>query len=143
MSKRKRERLSRPQKWVVILALVMLALGLGNLGKAGMAIRYADLLSEVPLTLTWQYLTGMGALWGIVFIGCSVGLMRFRTWGRWATLISATAYQIHIWVNHLLFDASDYARQTRPRDLVLTALFLALVWGLLCLPSVRGVFNDH
>jgi hypothetical protein len=127
----------------VILALVMLALGLGNLGKAAMAIRYADLLSEVPLTLTWQYLTGMGALWGIVFIGCSVGLMRFRTWGRWATLISATAYQIHIWVNHLLFDASDYARQTRPRDLVLTALFLALVWGLLCLPSVRGVFNDH
>lgn len=143
MSKRKRERLSRSQKWVVILALVMLALGLGNLGKAAMAIRYADLLSEVPLTLTWQYLTGMGALWGIVFIGCSVGLMRFRTWGRWATLISATAYQIHIWVNHLLFDASDYARQTRPRDLVLTALFLALVWGLLCLPSVRGVFNDH
>lgn len=143
MSKRKRERLNRPQKWVVILALVMLALGLGNLGKAAMAIRYADLLSEVPLTLTWQYLTAMGALWGIAFVGCSVGLMRFRAWGRWATLISATAYQIHVWVNHLLFDASDYARQTRPRDLALTALFLALVWGLLSLPSVRGVFNDH
>ena len=32
-------------------------------------------------------------------------------------------YQGHIWINHLLFDASDYARQTRPRDLVLTVLF--------------------
>jgi hypothetical protein len=53
----------------------------------------------------------------------------------------ATLYQAHIWLNHLLFDASDYARQTRPRDLALSALFLAVVWGTLHLPGVRRILG--
>jgi hypothetical protein len=49
-------------------------------------------------------------------------------------------YEVHVWVNHLLLDASDYARQTRPWELLLTVLLLAIVWGSLSLRSVRQTF---
>jgi len=68
--------------------------------------------------------------------------VRFRRWGRRGALAAVTLYEIHVWVNHLLFDANDYARQTRPRDLVLTLLLLILVWGLLNWPSVQRVFRS-
>ena len=140
-SKWKKKRLTRVQKWVIAMGLVVLALGLANLGRAGLALRYAALLPNLPMTVSWAYLVAMGGFWGLVFISCAVGLMRFRPWGRWATLIVATLYQAHVWVNHLLFDASDYALQTRPRDLLLTGLLLAIVWGLLNWPSVCKVFK--
>jgi len=119
----------------------VLALGLANLGRAGLALRYAALLPDLPMTVSWAYLAAMGGFWGPVFISCAVGLMRFRRWGRWSTLAAATLYQAHVWVNHLLFDASDYALQTRPRDMLLTALFLTIVWGLLNWPGMRRVFG--
>jgi hypothetical protein len=136
-----KKRLTRPQKWVSALALLVLALGLGNLVLAGMMLRYDALLPDLPMTVSLTYLAAMGGFWGLVFIVCTVGLMRFRPWGRWSTLAAVTLYEIHIWVNHLLFDANDYARQTRPRDLVLTLFLLALVWGLLHWPSIRKVFK--
>jgi len=136
-----RPRLTRPQRWVIALALLVLALGLGNLGRAVMALRYAACLPDLPMTVSWAYLVAMGAFWGVALTACAVGLVRFRPWGRWAALAATTLYEAHVWVNHLLFDASDYARQTRPRDLVLTLLLLALVWGLLNWPSVRKVFK--
>ena len=137
----KKKHLIRPQKWVLALALLALVLGLANLARAALALRYATILPDLPMTVSWAYLTAMGGFWGLVFISCAVGLMRFHPWGRWATLIVATLYQAHVWVNHLLFDASDYALQTRPRDLLLTVLFLVLVWGLLNWPGVRRVFG--
>ena len=138
---RKRLVLTRSQKWVAALGLLILLLGLANLGRAVMALRYATLLPDLPLTVSLNYLAAMGGLWGAVFVTCAVGLVRFRPWGRWGTLAATTLYQAHAWVDHLLFDGSDYARQTRPRDLVLTVLLLALVWGLLNWPSVREVFR--
>jgi len=140
-SKWKRKRLTRSQKWVLALALLVLALGLANLGRAGLALRYAALLPDLPMTVSWAYLAAMGSFWGLVFISCAVGLLRFRPWGRWFTLAAATLYQVHVWVNHLLFDASDYAFQTRPRDMLLTVVFLALVWGMLNWPGVCKVFR--
>jgi len=126
---------------VVALALLMLALGLGNLGRAGVALRYAILLPTLPMTVTWPYLVAMGGFWGAIFVACAAGLVRFRPWGRRGTLAAVTLYEAHTWANHLLFDTSDYARQTRPRDLLLTLLLLALVWGLLNWPSIRREFK--
>ena len=137
----RRKRLTRPQKWIVVLGLVMLALGLATLGRAGVALHYGALLPNLPMTVSWAYLVAMGSFWGLVFVACAIGLLRFRPWGRWATLAAATLYQAHVWVNHLLFDASDYALQTRPRDLLLTVLFLVIVWGLLNWPGVRRSFE--
>jgi hypothetical protein len=128
---------------VVILALLVLGLGLANLARMGVALRYASLLPDLPTTVPLEYLAGMGAFWGVALIACAVGLARFHRWGRWGTLAAVTVYEAHVWVNHLLFDASDYARQTRGWDLFLTVTLLALIWGSLSLRSVRKAFPSQ
>jgi len=137
-----RKRLTPSQKCVIAVSLLVLALGLANLGRAGVAVHYNALLPDLPLTVPLTYLAAMGGVWGAVFVACAVGLVRFRPWGRWSTLAAVTLYEAHVWVNYLLLDASDYARQTRPRDLLLTLLLLALVWGLLNMPKVRRTLED-
>lgn len=122
-------------RWVIALSLLVLGLGLANLGRLGMALHYATGLSDLPLTVPLSYLAAMGGFWGLAFILCAIGLLRFRRRGRWPTLTAVTLYQAHIWVNHLLFDASDYAQGAYPRDLVLTLALLTLFWGSLGLPK--------
>ncbi len=117
-----RKRLFTATAWLI------LAISLANLGRGVMALRYARLLPDLPMTVPWEYLAGMGFFWGVVLGISAVGLFRRRPWGRPLTLAAATLYQAHVWLNHLLLDASDYARQTRPRDLLLSLLFLAFVW---------------
>ena len=134
-------RLTLPQKWVIALGFLVLALGLANLARAGVALRYNALLPNLPLTVPLTYLVLVGGFWGPVFVACAVGLVHFRPWGRWATLAAVTLYEAHVWANHFLFDASDYALQTWPRDLLLTLLLLALAWGVLSLHSVRKIFT--
>ena len=126
---------------MVALAFLVLALGLANLARMGVALRYVSLLPDLPMTVPLGYLAAMGALWGMVLTACAVGLLRFRPWGRWGTLAAVTLYEVHVWANHLLFDASDYARQTWPWALLLALVLLALVWGLLSLRSVRDTFS--
>jgi len=131
----------RLRRWVLVLGFLILALGLANLGRAGVAIYYEARLPDLPMTVSWAYLAAIGGFWGVVFIVCAVGLMRFRPWGRWMTLIMVSLYEAHVWMNRLLFDASDYAFQTRPWDFMLTLLLLALIWGALSPRSIRRVFS--
>ena len=136
-----RPKLTFAHKTVLFMSLLPLALGLGNLVRLGGAVYFALRLPDLPMTVSWTYLATMGGLWGAVFIACVVGLVRFRSWGRWSTLVATTLYEAHVWLNHLLFDASDYAYMVWPRDLVLTALLLVVVWGTLNWPGVRKVFG--
>jgi hypothetical protein len=129
------------QKWVIVLSLLVLALGLANLMRAVLAWRYNVLLPDLPMTMPLTYLAGSSGFWGLVFVICTVGLVRFHRWGRWATLAAVVLHEVHVWINHLLFDANDYAFQTRPRDLVLTLLLLILICGPLNLPDIRKVFK--
>jgi len=138
----KRTPLTRLQWLVIALGLLVLGLGLGNLGRAVLALRYAALLPDLSMTVSWTYLAVMGGFWGLVFVVCAVGLICFRPWSRWSALAAVTLYESHVWGNHILFDASDYARQTWPRDLLLTLLLLALIWGSLSLHSVRKAFSS-
>jgi hypothetical protein len=108
-----------------------------------LAIGYATRLPDLPMTVTWPYLAVKGGLWGVAFILCAFGLLRLRPWGRWATLAASTLYQAHGWIHRILFDASDYAQRTRPRDLALTLLFLVIVWGVLIWPRVRRLFRQE
>ncbi len=111
MSKQKeKKRLTAAQKWVIAISLLMLALGLANLGRAGMALHYDARLPDLPLTAPLTYLAVMGSFWGVAFVACAVGLIRFRRWGRWGTLATVSVYAIHVWANHLMFDANDCAR---------------------------------
>lgn len=135
--------LTPAQKWVILLGALALGLGLANLGKAVIALQYAARLPALPMTLSLSYLAGMGLLWGITFIVCSVGLSRFREWGRRLTLAAVSLYQAHAWVNRLLFATSDYARRTQLRDLAFSAVLLAAFWGSLIAPPVREIFDDR
>jgi hypothetical protein len=138
----KRRRLTNPQKWIIVLGLLMLILGLGNLARAVVALRYNAQPLDLPPTVPLTYLAAMGGFWGLVFILGTAGLVRFRPWGRWLVLAAVTLFEAHVWINHLLLDASDSALQTRPWDLLLTLLLLALVWSSLNLRNVRKVFSQ-
>jgi hypothetical protein len=136
------KQLTWAQKWTVLLSILTSLLGLANLGRAGMALCYSVRLPGLPTTTSLEYLAAMGGFWGIVFIVCTVGLSCFFPWGRWLTLAAVTLYQAHVWANHLLFDASHYARQTYARDLVLTLVLLLLFWESLNLPRIRRTFKE-
>lgn len=138
-----RRQLTLAQKWVVALTGLTLALGLTNLGRAVIGLHYLARLPDLPTTTPLTYLAATGGFWGIVFVVCAIGLSCFRDWGRWATLAAVTLYQANVWVNHLLFDVSDYARRTTPRNLVLTAILLLVFWGSLSLPPLRRVFEGN
>ncbi|MBN1979465.1 MAG: hypothetical protein JW918_18870 [Anaerolineae bacterium] len=141
MKERKRRKPTCSQQCIAVLALVMLALGLGNLARIAMALRYAAQLPDLEMTASWTYLAVMGGFWCLVFLVCVLALMRLWPWGRWAALAATTLYQVHVWVNHFLLDANERARQLWPRDAALTLALLALVWVGLNWPSVRREFQ--
>lgn len=130
-----------PRRFAVGVATVVFLVGLANLARGGLAIAWATRLPDLPMTVGWDYLAFTGLLWGAVFVVCAIALAGFYCWARTATLAATTVFEIHVWVNHLLFGASDYALATWPRDLLLTALFLALIWGTLSWPTIRREFG--
>ena len=119
----------------------MVAVGLGNLGRAWVAWQYSTRLPQLAMTASWTYLAAMGLVWGIALLAAAIGLLRFRRWGRVGALVAGSLYQANVWANHVLFDANGYVRQTWPRELLLSGLFLAAVWGVLCWPGTRQVFR--
>jgi hypothetical protein len=135
------KQLTLPEIGVILLTALLLILGVANIGRAMLALRYSTRLPNLPLTVSLDYLAAMGGFWGITFISCAIGLSLFREWGRRSTLAAVTLYQVNVWANRLLFAVSEYARQTVPRDLVLTATFLLLFWTLLHLPPVQRLFK--
>jgi hypothetical protein len=135
------KQLSPAQRWIVLLSVLTSLLGLGNLGRAIVALRYAARLQDLPTTASLYYLAAVAGFWGVVFVACTLGLSFLLPWGRWLTLAAVTLHQAHAWANHLLFDASHYARQTYPRDLTLTLALLLLFWGSLNLRLIRRAFG--
>jgi hypothetical protein len=142
MSDRKRRKLTLPQKWIALLALVVLLLGLGNVGRIARSVYYATHLSDLPIAASWTYLVVMGSFWSVAFLVCTVALIRLWRWGRWATLVTVTLYEVHVWINHLLLDANERARQLWFCDAVLTLGLLVFIWVGLNWPSVRKEFRD-
>jgi hypothetical protein len=140
--RRPRAKLTLAQKWGIVLSLLVLALGLANLARAVLALRYDARLPDLPMTASLVYVAATSGFWGLALVVCGVGLGRFHPWGRWSTLAVVTLFEVHAWVNHLLLDANDYARQTWPRDFALTLLLLIPTWVLLNWPSIRKEFKQ-
>jgi len=134
-------RLSAAEKWVLVMSALTLVLALANLGRAAVAMRYAAQIPGLETSMGLIYAATTGLFWGISLIVSTGGLLGAYEWGRVSTLITVTLYQAHVWLNRLGFDASDYARETRPRDMVLTAVLLLLYWGTLNLRPVQRVFT--
>jgi hypothetical protein len=121
----------------------VLLLGSGpNLVRAVLAWRQEQVLAELSTStsMPMNLLAGTSLVWGIVFAVCGLGLWRLRSWGRKGMLMAVTLYHAHIWVNHIVFDRSDYARQVWPSAIAHTLVTLFLVWGFLYWPSIRRLY---
>lgn len=140
--RRSRAKLTPAQKWIIALGVPILSLGLANLARAALALHYDARLPDLPMTAPLTYVTATSSFWGFVFVACAMGLGRFHPWARWGTLAAVTIFEAHVWINHLLFDANDYARQTWSRDLALALLLLISTWVVLNWPSIRKEFKQ-
>ena len=105
-----------------------------------MALHYSARLPDLPTSLSLPYLAAMAGFWGVLYLVCTVGLSFFLPRARWLTLAAVPLHQAHVWTNRLVFDRSDYARQTYPRDLLLTLILLVFFWAVLNLPRMREAF---
>jgi hypothetical protein len=136
-----RPHLNAARKSVIAVAALFLLIGLANLIRGALSVVYALRLPELRMTVGWPYLAGTAIFWGLAWVGSALALASFFPWARISALATVTLHQTHVWINHLLFDANDYARQTWPRDALLTALVLVTVWAVLWWPSVRREFT--
>jgi hypothetical protein len=141
MNDHKRCKLTPPQRWIAVLILVVLGMGLSNLVRIVKAVYYATYLPDLSMTVSWTYLAVMGGFWFVALLVCTVALVRLWRWARWATLATVTLCQVHIWVNHLLLDANERARQLLPCNAALTLGLLVFVWIVLNRPDVRKEFR--
>jgi len=89
------------------------------------------------------YLVVSGLVWGMVFIAAAFGMWRLWTWARNLLLGAIVVYQLHIWINHVLFDASHYARQVWPFEAGICVAWIVAVWVFLCLPAVRQLYQPR
>lgn len=129
-----------------MFSLLVLLLGSGlNLARATWALGQTSALAELSLStsMPMSYLFGTSLVWSLVFGGCSFGLWRLQSWGRIGTLVAVTLYQGHIWLNHIVFDRSDYARQVWPFAIVHTLVVLGAVWGFLNWPTIRDLYEER
>jgi uncharacterized membrane protein (DUF2068 family) len=132
---------TRKRPWsVTIFSLLVLLLGSGvNLARAVWALRQASALADLSLStsMPMSWLAATSLVWGLAFAICGCGLWRLRPWGRTATLVLVTLYHFNIWLNHVLFDRSDYARQVWPFSISNSLVALVMVWGFLNWRSIR------
>ena len=125
---------------VTLFGLAVLLFGSGlNLLRAVWVWGQISALTDLSPSMPMPLLAGASLVWSAIFALCAVGLWRRRPWGRKGTLIAVTAYHGYIWVNHIAFDRSDYARQVWPFAIVHTLLTLLVVWGFLNLPMLRRI----
>jgi uncharacterized membrane protein (DUF2068 family) len=125
------------------LALAVLYISVENLVFGVQAAVEWPYLSAQPVHVPLAWLIAGKLVWGIVFGVTAWGVWRLKAWGRKLLLIGATLYQVHIWINHLLFDTVAYAWQVRPFQVGITLITLAVVWGYMCLPDVRRLYSRN
>ncbi len=124
-------------------ALALLGLGVTNFVFGAQAVTQWSYYSTLPLRIPLVWLIGGKLVWGIVFGITAWGVWRLRPWGRKLLLTSLTLYQAHIWLNHILFDVSEYSRQVWPFEAGISLITLAVVWGLVGLPSLRRSYANQ
>jgi hypothetical protein len=110
-----------------LLAVFFFVLGLANLARTALVPSVSAALAGWSLSIPLSLLAWIYGAFGSAFTVLAVFLFRKRGL-RWA-LPLAGLYQAVIWGLHLAY-RSDYAQSLWVRDLLLTVLFLAVVWWL-------------
>ena len=108
-----------------ILVWFFLLVGLANLIRAYMAFYIAPALEGYALSVPLSALGGFYLGWGVLFgvIAIFFWLRRALTWA----IPVAAIYQVMLWTFRIFAYRSDYARALWARDLVMAALFMAVV----------------
>ena len=110
-----------------IFALWWLVLGLANGVRAVMAFFLTPALQPYDLSIPLPFLGGLYALWCVLcLIVCAAVWLRWPI-RRW-TLPAAVAYQITLWALRIFAYRSDYARSLWIWHLILTVLFLGMMY---------------
>jgi hypothetical protein len=112
-----------------------------NLARAGLAFEGGPFERTLPLTMPLTYLAICGLVWGLVFAAAAWGVWRLWPWARKLLLGAIVLYQLHIWINHLLFDTSTYSRQVWPFHIGISLVWIAGIWGFLWLRGVRRLYQ--
>ncbi|MBN1889059.1 MAG: hypothetical protein JW850_13780 [Thermoflexales bacterium] len=130
-------------KSTTYLALAVLYTSIVNLVFGVQAIAQWPYLSSLPVRMPLAWLIAGKLAWGVVFGVIAWGVWRLAAWGRKAVLAGVVLYQLHIWVNHILFDTSDYARQVWPFAAGMSLVTIGLVWGFMFLPAVHRLYEHR
>lgn len=135
-------RRKRPRS-VTLFALAVLYLGVVNLLRAGQALLGSTFEKTLALKMPLPYLAAGGLVWGLVFATAAFGMWKLWPRARRLLLAAITAYQAHIWINHLLFDTSSYSRQVWPFHAAISVAWTFAVWGFLFLPGIRRILQPR
>lgn len=124
-------------------ALAVLYLSAVNLVFGAQALASGPPWSAWPARAPLAWLIAGKLAWGVVFGVTAWGVWRLRPWGRKLLLGAITLYQAHIWLNHILFDASDYARQVWPFAAGVSVVTLGVAWGFMFWPKIRRRYTKQ
>jgi hypothetical protein len=131
----------RPRAVTFLAALVFL-LGLLQCARAANLFIRREFLQDFNLSMPLPYAIGSAAVWGGLLWAASAGLWWLKPWGRRLALAAVTASQVQAWIDHFLFDRSDYAALSAGFKLVATLAVLAFTWGLLWWTPIKKRFEN-
>ncbi len=122
-----------------LLATLFLLLGLANLLRAGLVPEVLTVLEPEMLSLPLPLLGGLYGFFGLGFIVLAIlsWLGRARAWAFGFALV----YQLALWIIRFVGYRSPLAQSLWPRDLLLTVLFLVVVF-FLTRPGRRRAENE-
>jgi len=122
-----------------LLLILHIVLGLANVTRGVLALKVGPVLAPAAPSFDLSVLGGIYIGWGVVLLGIGTGCFkRTSVRSRWVLRGSAAAYQLTGWIIRLVGDRSTYARSLWGRDLVLTILFLGVVFVLTALSASRA-----
>ena len=123
--------------WLLLILYVVL--GLANITRGVLSFRMGPVLAPAAPSLDLSVLGGIYIGWGVALVGIGIGCFR-RASARsgWVLGASAVVYQLTVWTIRLVGDRSTHARGLWGRDLVLTILFLGMVFALTALSASRA-----
>lgn len=112
--------------WTWLLLVLYAGLGLANIARGLLAFAVDQVLRETSIPF---WLLGLIYLvWGLVLLGCGLFAFHREDRGRWIARGSAIGYQVTVWVIRLVGDVATHARRLWIRDLILSLLFVLVVF---------------
>ena len=127
---------------VTLFALLVLLLAAWNVWQVLSVLQRYDFMRSLNLTTEANILIVIGLTWAIGFGLAAWGLWRLQSWGRTWMLIAIVAYQLQQWLMRLSLMHSSAEVIRRPADAFLSMLSIAVVWGILFIPKVRGLYSE-